>query len=277
MAVMAAADHDQSERRPTDAEIDESLTEEYQRRLSTLNFVGVVGWETAGAVPPIPPFGGPAVPDALVYSDYGCWCGTNSFWRGPCNGGKIVDATDRCCFNHDTDWANAPLPANGGAGCNCKTQNYRWGKAAGNAAVCAPGQNQCASYCCSVDVKMGKCLRAASATQNNALWDFSDRTVPGCKPCDYQLVEVPPPGDGVTCDEKPCCSDCVCCGPGTIWTGEKCALMGSSPEDPCSDYQGPEKCVIPKCREAECCDSGTQFLEDPILANCLCYPQGLEA
>jgi hypothetical protein len=136
----------------------------HHRRLSTTDFVLLVACHTWGRLPAFPG------PDALALADYGCWCGTlTKLINGPCNGGRAVDATDKCCMTHDMDWgANAPQ------GCNCAKQNYGWDCDSTSIvplrfkATCDPGQGACATYCCKADLKFANCVIAAAGTQNNA-------------------------------------------------------------------------------------------------------------
>jgi hypothetical protein len=131
----------------------------HHRRLSTTDFLLLVGCHTWGR---LPTFSGP---DALALSDYGCWCGASTMLiDGPCNGGRVVDATDQCCMTHDADrGVNAPLD------CNCGTQDYDWDCDILNfEATCDQTQGACATYCCESDLKFANCVNAAAATQNNA-------------------------------------------------------------------------------------------------------------
>jgi len=128
------------------------------------------------------------VPDAFVFSDYGCYCGAAgrvSF--GPYNGGTPVDATDSCCLQHDLSWVNAP------AGCDCGEVKYNWKcnkQDIGSEAVCKDQKHsECAAYCCEEDVKFSHCLQAAASTQNNKkFWDWSDMDDHSC--CGSELSRI---------------------------------------------------------------------------------------
>jgi hypothetical protein len=111
----------------------------------------------------------------------------------------------------------------------------------------------------------------------SANWDFSDPGIIGCLPCqgDPQNITGPPPhGD---CPAAPCCSDCLCCGPGTIWNGDGCVPAGGGAvEAPCEGYDDDvEKCVETQCEEGDCCGSGTEIIPYPFDeegSTCFCYP-----
>jgi hypothetical protein len=96
--------------------------------------------------------------DTLALDGYGCYCGTS----GPIDVVPI-DATDRCCFDHDYAWVDAPK--NEGPGCNCNTQSYEY-STAGGVLTCSSENTGCAKYCCEADQAFTECIKGTGVGTN---------------------------------------------------------------------------------------------------------------
>jgi hypothetical protein len=117
-------------------------------------------------------------------------------------------------------------------------------------------------------------------------WDFSDPDPPfrgGCKPCfdvSAKSRGTGPRSFGGAFDRQSCCVDCLCCGPGTVWTGSSCELAASDvTEVSCAEYESsaPDVGRTLVCKEAACCEAGTSLVAYPFDGDwapaCFCYPQ----
>ncbi|CAB3992956.1 phospholipase A2 A2-actitoxin-Cgg2a-like [Paramuricea clavata] len=86
----------------------------------------------------------------LSYNRYGCWCG-----RG--GSGKIVDATDRCCYEHDMCYKSLVNSGTCGGGAWWWT-NYKRSGCNG----CSLSNSGCGAELCYCDQTAARCFSRAS-------------------------------------------------------------------------------------------------------------------
>ncbi|WKX94314.1 hypothetical protein Q1695_011511 [Nippostrongylus brasiliensis] len=97
---------------------------------------------------------------ALVYNNYGCWCGVGGSH-------EPVDEIDRCCMNHDKCYDAAvdnkvcfDVPWE-------YVDSYKW-KCVNGTAICAEAQDDCKSALCACDVAVVNCWAKYPKPQQKA-------------------------------------------------------------------------------------------------------------
>ncbi|XP_059158327.1 acidic phospholipase A2-like [Physella acuta] len=92
------------------------------------------------------------------YISYGCWC-------GPGGSGTPVDATDRCCMQHDACYDELIA-----VHCNPYTTSYSF-NCSSTACTCGSASVSCGDRACQCDVTLANCAARSVYDASNRNYD----------------------------------------------------------------------------------------------------------